>query len=747
MSDAKPLMAGNKAHPSYIKRLAALAALAATPLGAQVTPRQPPAAPVRPVTDTYFGAAVVDPYRWMEASDNATELREWMLAQNHYTRSMLERIPGRDSLLARLNRDAHAVPFVGVDERRGNRYFVLRAEPNEEFVKYYVRNGIHGNDRLVLDPSAYTLASSSSNRRASRIVRCVPSPSGRKVACELASGGSEDATLFVLSVETRHSLVAPIRRAFRPTWLPDESGFVYSRLPELPPGTPPAARNQNGRVYLHRFGSEIVSDRPLFGSGVWPGIAVDPAHYVSVRIPLGSTQAFAADNNGTAENDESWTAPVAALVAKAPIPWRRIIRAEDEVTDYAVHGDALFLLSYHGASGKRLLRTSFKMPDPATAQVVVPESDRVIAEMKRTSAAIYLLSTEGGESRLLRVPLDGTSPTPVPLPFPGTVHGFEATNEATAELGYYMSGWTHDVADYRYDPIANRLDTLDVQPTNPYSAMNDVVSSEVMVRAGDGTMIPLSIVHRRGVVRDGSAPTILEGYGAYGVSLTPHFLGVLKTWFDNGGVYAVAHVRGGGEFGERWHAAGRGPTKPNSWRDFLACAEYLVQQRYTSPAHLAAKGASAGGILVGRAITERPDLFRAAIIEVGLTNPLRSETTANGVANIPEFGSTKLLAGFRALYEMDAYQHVVNGAAYPAVLLTTGLNDPRVDPWQVAKMAARLQAATSGGRPILLRVDAEGGHSGSTASANITAIADEQAFLFWQLGNPAFHVRDRANQQ
>jgi len=636
---------------------------------------------------------------------------------------------------------------VALDERRGNRYFVLRADPNDEFARYYVRDGMHGTDRLILDPSTYTLADSPAHGSGSRIRRCVPSPSGREVACELAAGGSEDATLFVLSVDTRQLLAAPIRRAFSPSWLPDESGFVYSRLPDISPGDPPSERNKNSRAYLHRFGSVIGPDRPLFGSGVWPDITVDPAHYSAVRIPLGSSQAFASDNNGTAENDEIWTAPVAALLDEKPVPWRRIIRSKDEVTDYAVRGDALFLLSYHGASGKQLLRTSFSTPNPATAQVIVPERRGVIVGMKQTSDAIYLLSTEGAQSGMLRVPLDGTRPTPVPLPFPGTVHGFEATNEVTRELSFYMSGWTHDVADYRYDPVAGRLDSLDVQSPNPYSVMDHIVSEEVLVRARDGTMIPLSIVHRRDLVRDGSAPTLLEGYGAYGISLTPHFARDLTTWFDAGGVYAVAHVRGGGEFGEQWHVAGRGASKPNTWRDFIACAEYLVQQRYTSPAHLAAEGASAGGILAGRAITERPDLFRAAIIAVGLTNPLRSETTANGVANIPEFGSARTEPGFHTLYEMDAFHHVVDGVAYPAVLLTTGLNDPRVDPWQAAKMAARLQVASASGRPVLLRVDAEGGHTGSTVSANISTVADEQAFLLWQLGHPAFQMRDPAPPQ
>jgi prolyl oligopeptidase len=257
--------------------------------------------------------------------------------------------------------------------------------------------------------------------------------------------------------------------------------------------------------------------------------------------------------------------------------------------------------------------------------------------------------------------------------------------------------------------------------------------------------VPLSIIHKRGLKLDGSHPTLLDGYGAYGISLDPFFDAKFLAWLERGGIYAVAHVRGGGEYGEDWHKAGQKLTKPNTWKDFIACAEYLIEKKYTSVAHLAGEGTSAGGILIGRSITERPDLFDAAIIEVGDTDSLRAELMESGPANIPEFGTVKEQDGFKALYEMSSYGHVKDGTRYPAILLVTGINDPRVAPWQPAKITARLQAATTSGKPVLLRIDYEAGHGfGSTKTQRQEQLADEWAFLFWQLGAPEYQPKSTA---
>ena len=251
--------------------------------------------------------------------------------------------------------------------------------------------------------------------------------------------------------------------------------------------------------------------------------------------------------------------------------------------------------------------------------------------------------------------------------------------------------------------------------------------------------MPLSIVHVKGIKLDGSNPTILYGYGAYGISMTPFYRPTFLPWFNRGGVFAVAHVRGGGEYGEDWHKAGYKLTKPNTWNDAIACAEWLVAHKYTSPAKVAIMGGSAGGIFVGRSITERPDLFGAAIDEVPVSDLVRMEFSSNGVPNIPEFGTVKEADGFKGLLEMSSYHHVKDGVKYPAVLLLTGFNDPRVDSWQAGKMAARLQAANASDKPILLRIDFDAGHGfGSTKKSQYEERADLLAFLLWQFGVKGF---------
>ena len=303
-----------------------------------------------------------------------------------------------------------------------------------------------------------------------------------------------------------------------------------------------------------------------------------------------------------------------------------------------------------------------------------------------------------------------------------------------------LSSWASSVKIYSYDSQRNVIKDTHLQPVGQFDEPHDLETVELKIPSHDGTLVPLSIVYPKSAKMDGSNPTLLEGYGAYGMAFTANFNRMRLAWFESGGIYAVCHVRGGGEYGEEWHLAGKQATKPNTWKDFIACGQYLVDHKYTSPAHLAGEGGSAGGVLIGRAITERPDLFGAAIIDVGLEDPVRVENTANGIPNIPEFGSTKTEAGFKALYAMSSYDHVEDKTAYPAVMLTTGMNDPRVAPWQSAKMTARLQAATSSGKPVLLRVEYEGGHGGigGTKKQAEERNADVWSFLLWQLGAREF---------
>jgi prolyl oligopeptidase len=314
-----------------------------------------------------------------------------------------------------------------------------------------------------------------------------------------------------------------------------------------------------------------------------------------------------------------------------------------------------------------------------------------------------------------------------------------AANTETDGVLVATSSWTRGGRLYAFDPATRALTDSGLQPRGKFDDVPGYESEEVRVTSHDGVEVPLSIVRKAGLKLDGSHPTLVSGYGAYGMVTSPNFRATSLAWLERGGVLAYAHVRGGGEFGNEWHHAGQKATKPNTWKDFIACCEYLVAKGYTSPAKLAGSGGSAGGILIGRAVTERPDLFAAALFQVGCLDMIRMETTTNGVPNIPEFGTVATEEGFRGLLAMSAYALVTDGVRYPGVLLTHGINDPRVEPWMSAKMTARLQAATASGRPVLFRVDYDAGHGiGSTKRQRQEMLADQWAFLLCQMGEPGF---------
>jgi prolyl oligopeptidase len=504
------------------------------------------------------------------------------------------------------------------------------------------------------------------------------------------------------------------------------------------PDTPAIEREQKSRAYLHVLGTDPDKDQPVLGYNVSPALKVESADIPLVMTVPGSPYAFGLVAHGVQNEITLYVAPLAD-VRDAAAPWRKLCDTEDAVTSFAVHGDDIYLLTHKDASRFKVIRTSISKPNLAGAEVVVSPGEAVIKNLTSARDALYVQLLEGGVGRLLRIPFDGNGRSEqITLPFEGAVSLSSADPRLAGTL-LDMTSWTKAPRIYTYDPDTKRVADTKLQPAGPFDDPSDIESEEVKAKAADGTMIPLSIIHKRGLKRDGSNPTLLQGYGSYGFTFDPSFDPKLLAWLERGGVAAVAHVRGGGEYGEDWHKAGMKLTKPNTWRDFIACGEYLIANGYTSSARLGGMGVSAGGITIGRALTERPDLFAAAIDAVGMSDALRIELSPNGPPNIPEFGSVKSRDGFKGLHAMSAYHHVKAGTRYPAVMLTTGMNDPRVASWEPAKMAARLQAATASGRPVLLRVEYKGGHGiGETKTQRQEEFADAWSFLLWQFGVPEF---------
>jgi len=701
-----------------------------------VAPSSPPVAPVRPVTEDYFGVKVVDPYRYMENLKDP-QVEAWFKGQNDYARAMLARIPGRKALLERIKTLDESAPARVSDLRRlpNDRYFYQKRLASEDVAKLYTREGLAGAEKLVLDPQKFVTQGGphwSINYYA-------PSFDGRYVVVGVSPGGSEDAVVHVVDLASGRETGEAIDRAevAYPAWRPDGRSFYYNRLQKLGPNSPLTERYQKSRAYFHSVGNDPEKDLPVFGYEVSPTVKIASPDISLVLTVPDSAYAVGLVAHGDQNEVTLYLASIDA-VQNGDAPWQRLCDVDDDVTGLDFHRDDLWLLTHKDAPRFKVTHTSLSHPDVAHAQVVLPQGEGVIQSLADAADGLYVQELEGGIGRLMRVPHGGAPPEQVKLPFDGSVL-IAAYDKRASGVLLEMTSWTKARKIYSFDPNSNAVTDTQLQPVGSFDDPPDVESVEVKVPSYDLALVPLSIVHKRGLKLDGSNPTLLEGYGAFGITVDPSFDPKLLAWLERGGVYAVAHVRGGGEDGEDWHRAGMKLTKPNTWRDMIACAEYLIERKYTSPSRLAIEGGSAGGITVGRASTERPDLFAAVIDAVGVSNPLRFEFSPNGPPNIPELGSVQTQLGFEDLFAMDSYQHVRVGTAYPAVLLTTGFNDPRVDPWDPAKMRARLQAATSSRKPILLRVDYQAGHGfGSTKTQTQELLADEWSFLLWQFGVPAF---------
>ena len=718
--------------PSWHAAGAALIALCCTAAAPAHGSAPPPLFAAGNTTDTYFGTTVADPYRALEEVKNP-QVQAWMKAQGEFARARLDAIPGRAELLKRLQMyDAVAARVASVERRPGELYFYERRGVTDDQFKLYVRRGLQGQERLLVDPEQlYNLTGTPH-----AINWFVPSFTGRYVAYGLSAGGSEDASLFVMDATTGKRVLGPVARAQYGgvAWLEDDSGLFFIRLQEMKPGMAPVERFQNVRSVFLRLDGE--ADRaPVAMDSTDPALGVNPAQDSPYVTPIyGTRWAAGYVHHGTDRELSLYIAPLAdAMAGKAQ--WRRLLAQADAVTAAEFAGERLFALTHKDAARFRLLEGSVERGVQG-ARELIAQGSGVLTGMVRAADALYVTRRDGAVTRVLRLPLPAAAPVQtLKLPVEGSAT-FGGVDFRLPGALLTLQSWTRGAQIYLAEGA--RVTNTRLQPAGKFDALDGYVSTEVLVASHDGARVPLSIVHKKGLKLDGSNPTLLWGYASYGYTEEPWFSAWRLAWLERGGVFAVANPRGSGAFGQEWYKGGFQQTKPNTWKDFIATAEYLVAQKYTRPARLGIWGGSAGGILIGRAMTERPDLFAAAIPAVGALDMVRAEFESTGPANIPEFGTHKTEPGFRALLAMSTYHQIKDGVRYPAVLLTHGVNDPRVEVWQSTKTAARLQAvaaAVPDSRPVLLRLDWQAGHGvGDTKAQRQAERADVLAFLLWQFG-------------
>jgi prolyl oligopeptidase len=702
-----------------------LLALASGSAQAAASPAVPPPAPVarvEVVKDSYFGETLDDPYRWME-NDKDPQWLPYLKGQNAHTRAVLDALPQRAPLLRRIYQLSADTAVTSRLQRVGGRVFFQQRPAGADNFKLFVRQD--GKDRLLVDP---TMQSGPAGHASLDWWRA--SPDGSHVAFGLSRDGSEDSTLHVLVVADGSELPERIANteAANPQWLDDGSGFFYNQLTGLV-DTP--ERYLDSQARFHRLGTNPDADPIAMKRGLAAGVDYERIQGPYIYTFPGAHHALLALTDVRPES-RWFIAPLADVIA-GNAQWRAIAGFEDEITDVDLDGDDLYLLANRQFPRGRLLRTSAGAPDLAGATQIIPQGTLVLEQMTRARDGLYFRMMDGGIHRLHRLGRDGKLAS-IALPFDGTIASLVTAPDSDGAL-LSLGGWLRPAGIWSVDTTGAVTDTgITPLPDIDVAAYETV---RAFATAKDGTRIPYTLIHRKGLKRDASHPAWISAYGSYGLSAyTPTFAGRALALVDAGAIVGFAHVRGGGEYGREWHKAGQLERKPNTWRDLIAVCEELCARRYTAPSRLSIGGRSAGGIAVGRALTERPEFFAAVIDGVGWSNPLRYVAEQNGYGEEPEWGAIAEEKGYHNLKRIDSYQAVKDGTPYPAVLLTTGVTDPRVAPFHVAKMAARLQAASTSGKPVLLRVDFSAGHGiGSTRTQQDEEAADTYAFLLWQTGH------------
>jgi prolyl oligopeptidase len=669
------------------------------------------------VVDKIHGTEVADPYRWLE--DGAgKEVQAWVGRQNRYTRSVLDQYKNRGAIRERLSQLLD-IGTLGTPQPVRGRYFYTRREGKENQPVLYVRTGLQGKDRVLVNPNALakdgTLA----------LDWWYPSPDGRRLAYGLSKNGSEQSTLYVLDVATGNPLPDVIERtrAASLAWVPDGKGFYYTRYPAA--GTvAKGEENYHRHVFYHALGANAAKDKEVFGKGRpaedWPNVTLSPdGRWLVVTVEQGwaKSEVFFKD------------------LSKPDGKFMPLVEKVNAVFDVVARNDRFYVRTNDGAPRYRLFGVDPKKPERKDWVELIREGEDVLDGFTVVLGTIAALYMHRAVSRLELVESDGRKVVvqEIKLPTLGTLAGLGAEWDGQ-EILYGFQSFTVPPSVYRYDfqtkkvTLWRKLEAEGIRPS-------EYVVEQVQYPSRDGTQVSMFLAHKKGLKRDGKNPTLLTGYGGFNISLTPLFGASRFLFLEHGGLIAIPNLRGGGEYGEEWHRAGMLDKKQNVFDDFLSAAEWLIKEKYTSPRHLAIQGGSNGGLLVGAALTQRPDLFRAVVCQVPLLDMVRYHKFLIARLWIPEYGTADRAKDFKWLYAYSPYHHVKDGTAYPAVLLEAAESDTRVDALHARKTAARLQVATSSDRPILLRLETRAGHgAGKPRTKVLDELTDSWSFIFEQLG-------------
>lgn len=680
----------------------------------------PPHTKQDPVTDTYHGWTFTDPYRWLEPLEAESEaVRSWTTTQNDYTRAMLDNLPGRAPLEARLA-ELMSLPTIGAPTTEGTNYFNLERRGDQNQPILYVRSGHDGEPRVLLDPNTLDKDGLIS------LDWYQPNHDGTLLAFGISRAGDENSICHVLEVDTGRWLADEIAGKVRGiSWMPDSSGFFYNDLADI-------KNPYSGRVRYHQLGTHPRQDKTLFEQYKEGPLATTwgPFGYASRDgrwLILGYY-------TSTKAND-LWCVDLDHWFRTGEFNMVDIIRGDDSTSSGPVLGDTLFMQTTMNAPNGQVIAIDLNNPARDNWRTVIPERKDAVLE-SASLARGYLVATylENASNRIELVRFDGTTIGEVPLPGIGSASINTFPDRTEAFITYTSFNDPRSV--WRVN-LATKESDLWARPDVPFDP--DLLTvKQVWYPSKDGTKVSMFIVHRKDLTLDGSNPTLLYGYGGFNISMTPFFSATTIPWLENGGVYALANLRGGGEYGEAWHEAGMLDRKQNVFDDFIAAAEYLIEKKYTSSSHLAVQGGSNGGLLTGAVLVQRPDLFAAIVSQVPLLDMLRYQDFLMARYWVPEYGTSEDPQHIEWLRAYSPYQNIKQNIKYPATLITAGENDTRVHPMHARKMVAALQAAATNDfseDPILLWVDRDAGHgAGKPLRLRIRDSADIWSFVMWQTG-------------
>jgi len=674
---------------------------------------QPPATKQQPVTDDYFGQTIVDRYRWLE-DGNSPESRQWVSEQLAYTRSILDKLPGREQLQERLQQLLE-IGTLGETQPGGEYYFHIRRDGKQNQPVLYVRKGVDGKDETLIDVNLL------SKDGTVALDWWYPSHDGKYVAYGTSESGSEMSTLRVIETATRKLLPDTIARtrAASLAWKPDDSGFYYTRYPK--PGEVAAGQEMyNRRVFDHPLGGDPAKDPLIFGEGLapedWPNVTLsNDGRWLCIMVELGwsKSEVYLKDLHSSA-------------------PPLRITEGKEFLYSVHPYDGELYIFTNDDAPRYRVFKTPASAPGREHWREIISQSDAVLTSLHIIGGQLFAGYQLNAHSLLKRFALDGKPLGEIPMPTLGSLASIGGEYD-NPNAFYLFSSFTTPPTIYRFNIPQTSTTLWESVESGIDPARYE--TRQVWYSSKDGTRIPMFLVMRKGMKLSGHRPTLLTGYGGFNVSMTPDFNKTIFPWLDHDGIFAVVNLRGGAEFGEDWHRAGMLDKKQNVFDDFIAAAEYLQKEGYTDREHLAIRGGSNGGLLMGVALTQRPDLFRAVVCQVPLLDMLRYQNFQIAKLWIPEYGSSADAKQFQWLYAYSPYQHVKAGTGYPAVLFMTAESDTRVDPMHAKKMTAELQAANGGSNPILLRIETKAGHgAGKPISKLVDEWTDIYSFLFWQIG-------------